>query len=340
MLDPALPSVLQGGHSDHVRRGGNPNPPTPAFFNDYQWVDNYLNIHKISRMSVVPCPQAPLLTRNNVIYSHQLPLRLFTLDCYRRSAPARDRSPLGRREEWLPRSAMDQAHPPSQNMAKETHPSLGIQGQATRQDGHPATLHLSLQCTTHHHFIPGRRHCGGLRRGARLYRAGHELMGLFGEYDQTQRHDDGCACPSGHCAQYDWPGLYHPKGMVDSRRADRWVCFSRGRVHPLSFVFTGIIAFALMPLCVLVALKAPPFAIVSLLTNIFSDKLGWVHRWSGRLLYLVTVVHIATWCVQLSKDHRAAPAGGIALDYVLIYDKFIYAVIVSTLLPVPARLFP
>lgn len=88
-----------------------------------------------------------------------------------------------------------------------------------------------------------------------------------------------------------------------------------------------------MPLCVLLALKAPPFALLALpfVTQLHSDKLAWLHRWSGRIIYLLTVAHIATWSVQLTNDHRAGGAGGTAWGYVILYDKFIYAIIVSPL---------
>ena len=99
---------------------------------------------------------------------------------------------------------------------------------------------------------------------------------------------------------------------------------------------TGQIAFALFPLCVLLALKAPPFAVfsISFLTNIHFDKLSWIHRWSGTLIWLVTTLHVVSWSVQLAQDQRPS-TGRIAYTYAWQYDKFILGWTVS----MPVHLF-
>jgi hypothetical protein len=96
---------------------------------------------------------------------------------------------------------------------------------------------------------------------------------------------------------------------------------------------TGIIAFALFPLCVLFALKAPPFALFALpfTTQMHFDKLALLHRWSGRIIWIITTIHVATWGVQLGRDGRHGK-GGIAWDYVWVYPLFIYGLIVSQFL--------
>lgn len=96
---------------------------------------------------------------------------------------------------------------------------------------------------------------------------------------------------------------------------------------------TGIIAFALFPLCVLFALKAPPFAIFAIpgLVQLHFDKLAWLHRWSGRLIWLMSFLHGVIWAIQLGISKRTE-TGVIALRYALIYDKFIYACVVRHLL--------
>ncbi|KAJ3779273.1 hypothetical protein FB446DRAFT_710363 [Lentinula raphanica] len=88
---------------------------------------------------------------------------------------------------------------------------------------------------------------------------------------------------------------------------------------------TGLIAFALLPLCVLFALKAPPFAIfaLSFTTQMYFDKLAWLHRWSGRLIWLITFLHVLLWSIQLLLDHRPT-TGKIGYTYAWQYDKFIY----------------
>lgn len=91
----------------------------------------------------------------------------------------------------------------------------------------------------------------------------------------------------------------------------------------------GIIAFALMPLCVLFAVKTPPFAIFALpfTTQTHFDKLAWLHRWSARLIWVITSLHSIMWSVQLSLDRRAG-TGNIAYVYAWQYNKFIYGSVV------------
>ena len=92
---------------------------------------------------------------------------------------------------------------------------------------------------------------------------------------------------------------------------------------------TGQIAFALLPLCILFALKAPPFAIFAIpfLVQLYFDKLAWLHRWSGRLIWLMSAVHVVLWTVQLVQDHRQT-TGQMALVYAWQEPKFIYGWIV------------
>jgi hypothetical protein len=72
----------------------------------------------------------------------------------------------------------------------------------------------------------------------------------------------------------------------------------------------GQIAFALFPLCVLFALKAPPFAIFAIpfMIQFFFDKLAWLRRWTGRLIWFLTSIHIALWSVQLVRDQPSVKA--------------------------------
>ncbi|KAL0581716.1 hypothetical protein V5O48_000298 [Marasmius crinis-equi] len=85
---------------------------------------------------------------------------------------------------------------------------------------------------------------------------------------------------------------------------------------------TGLIAFGLMPLVVLFALKAPPFAVLALpITNLHFDKLSWLHRWSARLLYFITLSHVALWSVQLAVDYRKGQPG---YSYAWQYEKFLF----------------
>jgi hypothetical protein len=92
----------------------------------------------------------------------------------------------------------------------------------------------------------------------------------------------------------------------------------------------GLIAFSLFPLCILFALKRPPFAIFALpfFTNLHSDKLIWLHRWIGRLIWALVALHATLWSVQLFKDTRSG-TGEIAYVYALHYQRFIFAWTVS-----------
>jgi len=96
---------------------------------------------------------------------------------------------------------------------------------------------------------------------------------------------------------------------------------------------TGQIAFALLPLCVLFALKAPPFAIFAIpfMIQLFFDKLAWLHRWSGRLIWLMSAAHVALWIVQLVRDQRET-TGRMALVYAWQASQFICGWIVRNIL--------
>ncbi|KAH9926197.1 ferric reductase like transmembrane component-domain-containing protein [Fomitopsis serialis] len=88
---------------------------------------------------------------------------------------------------------------------------------------------------------------------------------------------------------------------------------------------TGVIAFALFPLCVLLALKLPPFAILSLpfVLHIHFDKLAWLHKWIGRLIWFCSAMHVALWSVQLLVERRPS-TGKVVYAYAWDYTNFIY----------------
>jgi hypothetical protein len=100
---------------------------------------------------------------------------------------------------------------------------------------------------------------------------------------------------------------------------------------------TGMIAFALFPLCILFAIKAPPFALFAMpfMIQIHFDKLAWLHRWSGRLIWFLSIIHVATWSVQLWHDHKTSPffdnknSTRRAYSYAWLFQRFIFAWIVS-----------
>ena len=93
---------------------------------------------------------------------------------------------------------------------------------------------------------------------------------------------------------------------------------------------TGLIAYALFPLCILFALKAAPFALFALpYTTQFSfDKLSTMHRWVGRLIWFVTAIHVMAWTVQFN-THKNPVSGRSAYPYAWIYPPFLWGVAVS-----------
>ena len=94
----------------------------------------------------------------------------------------------------------------------------------------------------------------------------------------------------------------------------------------------GNIAFALFPLCILFALKAPPFAVFAMpyMIQLHFDKLALLHKWSGRIVWLISAVHVILWSIQLSTDVRPE-TGDHIWPYAWQYQKFIYGWIVSTI---------
>lgn len=92
---------------------------------------------------------------------------------------------------------------------------------------------------------------------------------------------------------------------------------------------TGIMTNALTPLIVIVALKAQPFAIFStrLLGGLSFDRLSFVHKWGGRIVWLFAAVHVATWSVQLKFDYAF---GGEVWAFVFLWNRFRWGFVVSS----------
>jgi hypothetical protein len=91
---------------------------------------------------------------------------------------------------------------------------------------------------------------------------------------------------------------------------------------------TGTIAFALFPLCILLGLKQPPFALFanSFTLQIHFDKLVWLHRWCGRFIWFVTTLHVAFWSIQLCNDRD--PYGDVAYRHVWLHRNFVFGWVV------------
>lgn len=93
---------------------------------------------------------------------------------------------------------------------------------------------------------------------------------------------------------------------------------------------TGGVAFSLFPLVVVLALKAPPFAVFAIpgLVAYSHDKMIRLHRYVGRLVWFVTLLHVLFWVVQVLRDRRAL-TGKLVFAYVWQYQKFRFAWVVS-----------
>lgn len=121
------------------------------------------------------------------------------------------------------------------------------------------------------------------------------------------------------------PLVFHSPESPDKTIAKSWWT-SAGRA--------GILSFALLPLCVMFALKSSPFAPFSwpFATQLQFDKLGVFHRWTARFIWLTTTLHVALWSVQLSRD-RIGLGGESAYAYAWQYERFIYGWLVGIVYP-------
>ncbi|SCZ88186.1 BZ3500_MvSof-1268-A1-R1_Chr2-1g04245 [Microbotryum saponariae] len=89
----------------------------------------------------------------------------------------------------------------------------------------------------------------------------------------------------------------------------------------------GLIAYALLPLCVTLALKQWPFNIwaTPFLTDYHYDKTAILHRWSGRIIWLFTSGHVAAWFYQSVVDKD--PFGRPVLISLLGYWRFLAGIV-------------
>ena len=88
--------------------------------------------------------------------------------------------------------------------------------------------------------------------------------------------------------------------------------------------------YILCGLTVLFALKTAPFALLSVpyFVHLCFDKLSFLHRWCGFLVWLLATLHTVFWSIQLAIDRRPS-TGEMGFIYAWQYEKFIFAWIVS-----------
>ncbi|TFK29970.1 hypothetical protein FA15DRAFT_651534 [Coprinopsis marcescibilis] len=116
---------------------------------------------------------------------------------------------------------------------------------------------------------------------------------------------------------------------------------TRGRVIGKSLwtsaARTGSIAFASLPLCVLLGLKGSPFAVFSwrIGVQMFFDKLAFLHRWTARIIWTLTSIHVVLWCIKLGRDREDSSLEEISLLVLFQKERFLFgwlAFILFTLL--------
>lgn len=93
---------------------------------------------------------------------------------------------------------------------------------------------------------------------------------------------------------------------------------------------TGGVAFALLPLVVVLALKAAPFALFAIpgLVGYGHDKMIRLHRYVGRLTWFVTFLHVIFWVVQACRERRTG-TGEMLITIIWQFQKFQFAWVVS-----------
>nr|ODO04175.1 ferric-chelate reductase [Cryptococcus depauperatus CBS 7855] len=106
------------------------------------------------------------------------------------------------------------------------------------------------------------------------------------------------------------PDYVKPKLSVFNYTKRAFVPYTINKAFWTSGNRFGDMAFALIPLVVLFALKAPPFAVFCLrpFTHLFHDKLVLFHRVAAWLVWAITTVHVILWTIQLFKDQHDGKA--------------------------------
>lgn len=86
----------------------------------------------------------------------------------------------------------------------------------------------------------------------------------------------------------------------------------------------GLMTNALTPIVVILALKQVPWAVLS--TKLFGqhafERLSFLHKWGGRLLFLFAAAHTIAWSIQLDKDQQF---GGSIWAFVFLWPRFRWA---------------
>lgn len=113
---------------------------------------------------------------------------------------------------------------------------------------------------------------------------------VFRQHEKRREGKWGNLNPDGW-APYNDPLLAGINYEIDK---NWWVSSSR----------VGMIAYVLLPLSVTLALKMWPFAVfaVPMLINYGIDKTAVFHHWFGRVIWVLSTIHVGLWSKQLFLD--------------------------------------
>lgn len=288
-----------------------PNPTTPSFINDYEWINSYLIIHKMSTASY---RYSFLLWILLVLVVLGFAILHWTGSRGGFLGAAWSKWAL-RRRTWRKKHALTQAR---------------RQGKAHQQPfSFPSNAQmLSLVFLF---LIPLALCVLGpdyIAPYTKLWDLTHNMTRRGAPNDRLMQLDLQSRAAIASTATTRSPEYTIPKAW--------WTVGGR----------TGIIAFSLFPLVILFSLKAPPLAVFAIpyLVQIHFDKLARLHRWTGRLIWFITTVHVFTWSVQLGRDKRgtgnAKYRDAPVWMFVWQYPLFIEGVIVrlNSLSPFRSRL--
>ena len=283
-----------------------PNPTTPAFTNDYLWILSYFTIHKLSTVSY---RYSFLLWLVIVVFVLLFAILHWTGSRGGFIGAAWAKWAM-RRRTWRKKHALEQ---------------LRKRGRRHQQ---PFALPSNAQLLSLFFLfvIPLILCVWGpdyIAPGTKLWDLTHNL---------TRREIE----PRSRFEQFD---LFRRAPQVASTATTRQPDYTIPKAWWTAGGRTGTIAFALFPLVILFSLKAPPFALFAIpfLIQIHFDKLARLHRWLGRLIWLVTTAHVITWGTQLYNDRRGSSgrdnADKSAWYFVWLYPLFIEGVVVRSWSP-------
>lgn len=306
-IPPDATGTYTGGYAAATSKSAHvPNPSTPAFINDFQWINSYLIIHKMTTPSY---RYSFLLWILVVFVVLVIGILHWTGSRGGFFGAAWSKWAL-RRRTWRKKHALAQA----------------------KRDGKPHSQPFSFPSNAQMlslvflFIIP-----------LALCVVGPDYIAPYTKlwdltHNMTRRGE-----PSDKVMQLD----------LQSRAAIASTATTRSPEYTIQKAWwtaggrTGIIAFSLFPLVTLFSLKAPPLAVFAIpyLVQIHFDKLARLHRWTGRLIWFITSVHVFTWGVQLGRDKRGTGnqkyPDAPAWMFVWQYPLFIEGVIVSTSLLSP-----